>query len=331
MQLVTGATDTRMWNRLGKLLVRLAAVRLSHHPCLFKSASVGFVLPMDFRKCLHVKARCEVYPGSETRRFPVPDEKVDWAVPWADYKPVDYTAPSLFRRPPWADPPYSDEGELDAPLKFNHLDGGVDRTSHIVSYNVVNGFPRNPCGRTGLRGRGLLGRWGPNHAADPIVTRWKREAGKTVTHSHSGKPVLQFVAICRKDNEEWAIPGGMIDPGEKVSVTLRREFGEETLNSLQLPEAERQKMKLLIDSLFQAGEMVYKGYVDDPRNTDNAWIETVAMNFHDEKGDSVGKLNLQAGDDAGAVKWMDIDQQQKLYASHTALLHQVAQMRNSHW
>ena len=26
-------------------------------------------------------------------------------------------------------------------------------------------------GRTGIRGRGLLGRWGPNHAGDPIVTR----------------------------------------------------------------------------------------------------------------------------------------------------------------
>ena len=30
---------------------------------------------------------------------------------------------------------------------------------------------RNPVGRTGIRGRGCLGRWGPNHAADPIVTR----------------------------------------------------------------------------------------------------------------------------------------------------------------
>ena len=26
-------------------------------------------------------------------------------------------------------------------------------------------------GRTGMAGRGLLGRWGPNHAADPVVTR----------------------------------------------------------------------------------------------------------------------------------------------------------------
>ena len=27
-------------------------------------------------------------------------------------------------------------------------------------------------GRTGMTGRGLLGRFGPNHAADPIVTRY---------------------------------------------------------------------------------------------------------------------------------------------------------------
>lgn len=29
---------------------------------------------------------------------------------------------------------------------------------------------------------------------------------------------------------------------------------------------------------------VYKGYVDDPRNTDNSWMETVAVNFHDDLG-----------------------------------------------
>ena len=27
-------------------------------------------------------------------------------------------------------------------------------------------------GRTGMVGRGLLRRWGPNHAADPIATRY---------------------------------------------------------------------------------------------------------------------------------------------------------------
>ncbi|XP_032899516.1 ADP-ribose pyrophosphatase, mitochondrial-like isoform X1 [Amblyraja radiata] len=318
-----------MWNLA--VAARLAAVQQLHRRPIFKAKCVTFVSLMEIVKCLHMKARSEVYPCSAVLRFPVPDDKVDWAVPWTNYNPVDYTAPALLKQPSWADLPYRDEGELNTVLKFNQLDGDVDRRSHTGKYNLINGFPRNPCGRTGLKGRGLLGRWGPNHAADPIVTRWKKESGKTVTHNCSGKPILQFVAICRKDNKEWAIPGGMVDPGEKVSATLRREFGEETLNSLGLPEAERQGMKELINFLFEAGEMVYQGYVDDPRNTDNAWMETVAMNYHDETGESVGKLSLQAGDDAGAVKWMDIEKEQNLYASHTHFLHQLVKAKNAHW
>lgn len=38
-------------------------------------------------------------------------------------------------------------------------------------YEVIDGIPRNPIGRTGVCGRGQLGKWGPNHAADPVVTR----------------------------------------------------------------------------------------------------------------------------------------------------------------
>ena len=52
-------------------------------------------------------------------------------------------------------------------------------------------------------------------------------------------------------------------------------------------------MYYLVTILFQ----VYRGYVDDPRNTDNSWMETVAVNFHDETGSSVGRFNLNAGED----------------------------------
>ena len=75
---------------------------------------------------------------------------------------------------------------------------------------MQNGAPLNIRGRTGLRGRGILGRYGPNHAADPIVTRWKRdECGAVVNDEKSGKPILQFVSIQRRDTGEWAIPGGI--------------------------------------------------------------------------------------------------------------------------
>lgn len=50
--------------------------------------------------------------------------------------------------------------------------------------------------------------------------------------NYNFRPILQFCAIQRRDNNEWAIPGGMIDPGETVSETLKREFQEEALNAL---------------------------------------------------------------------------------------------------
>ncbi|XP_018619955.1 ADP-ribose pyrophosphatase, mitochondrial isoform X2 [Scleropages formosus] len=276
----------------------------------------------------HVKARCPVYPGSQTRRFPVPDDKVSWETEWPEYLPPSYTAPSVLARPAWADPDISSFSPY-----FNALDGTVDRTSHEGEYRVEDGKPLNPHGRTGLTERGLLGRWGPNHAADPIVTRWKRDgAGHSVIHSESHLPVLQFVAIMRKDCGEWAIPGGMVDPGERVSLTLQREFSEEALNLLAVNPEERAWLRDRIASLFASpGFQVYEGYVDDPRNTDNAWMETVAVNFHDQSGDSVSELPLQAGDDAGQVSWMDIDSTLSYYANHSLFLEMVAKERHAHW
>ncbi|XP_030420765.1 ADP-ribose pyrophosphatase, mitochondrial isoform X3 [Gopherus evgoodei] len=205
-----------------------------------------------------------------------------------------------------------------------HPGGGTPHKCHLR---------RNPSGRTGLVGRGLLGRWGPNHAADPIITRWKRDSsGNKIAHPISGKNILQFVAIKRKDCGEWAIPGGMVDPGEKISATLKREFMEEALNSLQKSRAEKEEIEKQMNRLFnQEHFVVYKGYVDDPRNTDNAWIETEAVNYHDEPGETMDNLLLEAGDDAGKVKWVDISEKLKLYANHGDFIKLVAEKWGAHW
>lgn len=52
-----------------------------------------------------------------------------------------------------------------------------------------------------------------------------------------------MVAIQRRDNSMWAIPGGMVDSGEKVTNTLKREFIEEALNG--------EKGYFLISVIFQ--------------------------------------------------------------------------------
>ena len=99
------------------------------------------------------------------------------------YCPVEYTAPSVLARPPWADV----EG---ATIEFNCVAGGVNRVSNTGQYALNSaGLPMNPKGRTGMSGRGLLGRFGPNHAGDSIVTRVCDDRLQV-------RPVLRHWLIC---------------------------------------------------------------------------------------------------------------------------------------
>ena len=140
-------------------------------------------------------------PNSNVRRFVCPPSRFDWAIQFLDYKPRDYTSDSVLNAP-YADPA-SDYNKL--PYNDFDMEKGVNRRSHTGQYEIVDGAPRNPLGRTGITGRGDLGLWGPNHAVDPIVTRWKQ--GKNEAK------VLEWIAV-QRESGEWAIPGGMVRANE---------------------------------------------------------------------------------------------------------------------
>ena len=150
-----------------------------------------------------------------------------------------------------------------------------------------DGVPLNPRGRTGLRGRGLLGQWGANHAADPIVTRREPLTG-----------TMQVLAIKRRLTGEWSLPGGMVKAGDSVSATVNRMLGlsngdAKPGSSLAVhrrastgrevfiaPLAKQKDFDEAVQALLRSGVDVYSGYVDDQRNTDNAWVESRAVHFH---------------------------------------------------
>lgn len=240
---------------------------------------------------LHIKCRntAQPYLKSKVYRVEVPDNKVRWDVSWKDYAPLDYTSPSLKGKS------YADQEIGTGNFKWNQIDGKVDRRSHQGVYNLsIDGRPLNPVGRTGLMGRGILGKWGPNHAADCLVSR-----------IYDGK--LQFLAVERGDCSIWAVPGGMIDPEETAFQAAQREFLEEAMAGVDGSD---------LTSLWKKSKELYKGYVDDPRNTDNSWMETVVFNFHDDAG-ILDKIQFKAGDDAVKVRWLDAAPlKEKLYASH---------------
>ena len=191
-----------------------------------------------------------VYPsGDAVRRTAVAPEQVAWVMAMPGYKPVEYTHKSVIGAV-WADDENADQ------YAYNTYDGSANRrTCQKKSGNPVtitkdsSGRPINPYGRTGMTGRGLLGKWGVNWAADTVVTRWRRDRNGVVME-RDGKKVLEFVAVKRRDGGGWAVPGGFRDDKEEEKFTFGREFIEETMNKSNggeegptLTEEEREVVK----------------------------------------------------------------------------------------
>jgi ADP-ribose pyrophosphatase len=126
----------------------------------------------------------------------VPDKYVSWDVMFIAYDPIAYTkTKSEF---PISLQQFADEDilllqetqieqiKLNLPVfEWNRISTNaagitIDRSSWQISqdqnkvvYKLDNGIPRNPFGRTGLRGRGSLLRWGPNHYIMIVITRYR--------------------------------------------------------------------------------------------------------------------------------------------------------------
>ncbi|XP_040297409.1 transient receptor potential cation channel subfamily M member 2 [Bufo bufo] len=265
----------------------------------------------------HVNARDIHYPDSNVVRFPVPDEKIPWEVEFSIYNPTFYTA---IRKDKQFHDPYTDSLETLQKIHFNTFDGTINRQSYCATYLVQDGLPLNPVGRTGLRGRGSLCWFGPNHAIHSIITRWKRNKDGSISRKKS-KKMLEILAMKHISSEHWALPGGSLEPGETFPLKLKRIINFEFLEKFQ---------QLLNESIE-----VYKGYVDDPRNTDNAWIETTALSLHFETEDDPLLLelnkNIQTHIQEIAIRWQVVDQKIPLYANHKDILQKAVDCYNAYY
>ena len=230
----------------------------------------------------HVKARTEK-PEGYPERLPVTEALVNWRTAFADYYPPRYESPRMLSHSP--DP--TDIHTLTRTMR-TYEPGGI-------RIDGASGEPLNPRGRTGVSGRGDLWLWGPNHAADFLLTRFNTDTRQ-----------LEALLILR-NNGQWAIPGGMVNPGESPAAAAMRELKEET----NIPYSASTKTWEL-----------YRGYVDDYRNTDNAWMETLVL--HEHLG-NVAHRDWEApaaGDDARKAEWRPLTMEliTGLFASHPSFV-----------
>nr|WP_304528888.1 NUDIX domain-containing protein [Nocardiopsis sp. JB363] len=112
----------------------------------------------------------------------------------------------------------------------------------------------------------------------------------------------RVLLIRRSDNGRWAIPGGMVDPGENAPTALVRELREETG----------------VDLAHISPRILTRGYVHDWRATDHAWVCSTAALYELPE-----VVPATAADDATDAAWWpwhgDVQDLADLLASHGGL------------
>jgi ADP-ribose pyrophosphatase len=218
----------------------------------------------------------------------VPTALRDWSTPWPAYAPVDITPPEL--RPAGLPGSVAEGWAEPYPTPADVPNWSTRRVRALVQFSMdYQGWPLNPAGRTGRCGRNL-GAWGENQAADPIVI-----AGDG--------PNRRILLIRRADIGMWAIPGGMVEPGEYATAAAARELHEESG----------------VDLATRTPLVLSRTYVNDWRNTDRAWVCSTVVLYR-----LPAEVAVTAGDDAADAAWWpvpDMPTLRNVLAPHGGLYH----------
>ncbi|CDW53348.1 nudix hydrolase 6 [Trichuris trichiura] len=194
-------------------------------------------------------------------------------------------------------------------ILFNKISDGVDRTSTVKQYRTdLFGYPLNPKGRTGIRGRGCLPRYGPNHQIIAIFTR--------------GKMPIEYLASVDYQNHSMAYLGMLTelvdDPsGHKAPPKLLKKFRKILLKSYSQAAVEDIIQAafatcLTVRSAPPARELNlrfghYKGFMVDERNTDNAWVESTIYEFIDRKVTNFGLVEMNSSNNELQLNWIELE------------------------
>ena len=218
----------------------------------------------------HLRIRAE-RPASYPPRQRISIDESPWVLDCEEYNPPYYVAPEVLEN----DRSVKPDGWAD-PEKVQA--GGQEWNTGTSKHRDDEGRPLNPRGRTGIVGRGLLGRWGANASVAAAFVR---------THAESG--FIEILLGSKEDRLDLSLPKGFVLPDESsdeaVSRVLERESGFRP------------------DSL--EGVPVFDGYTFDPRQTDHAWVESRSYLFSTEADAVPGRF--EAGGEFDEVKWWPLD------------------------
>ena len=229
------------------------------------------------------RIRAQIVERNE--RVPAADEPVDCGT---DDRVVQHYM--QHKNAGWADPasPPADLGERLTFILPSHPAGMTLKQAGLISNTRASprtglmsgeGRPnlskRFPELRTGKLGRGELGRWGPNHTIETIVTR------RSPQTTDSDKSGLQVALVFRERERCWSIPSTFASrQKEDTPVSVEDQARQAVCQMFERGDGKGHaeddeasdlvlRREELFDDLFKKTDLalVYRGLSDDPRNS----------------------------------------------------------------
>lgn len=219
-------------------------------------------------KALSMHILRKKHKGCGVHHGEVPEDRRSWNVPFPGYSPIMYN---------------------EEPSSPNAADlTGSTRKGFVADLKVNMSLHKNPFGRTGAAGLGVLPFFGANQSVCVVLTRFKRGANGRVI-LRGGKPIMECLALQQAD-KSWELPAiiadsAHMDPEQSILTAFESSFIGFELHQ----EVKGRKLPFgqLLDLAFEKCEQrrVHTDYyTHDHRNTDNAWVNSVVISLHDNKG-----------------------------------------------
>ena len=277
------------------------------------SLSITYESSLLANKVENIYCRNQKYPYTECDRYRVPDNKIKFNIEYTNYEndviPFIEISNSLTKI-------IKDKSEYD--LKYKE---------------AIKNLLKNPIGRTGIIGKGLLKTYGENKFAFTVITKYKRSSSGAIEFSDiENAPNYEFLALKNQYfNNEWIIPNGYFENNDYFLSSLLKPLG----NLILYKKSKVQFLQTLYYELFINPISVYNGYLDDYLNTDDAWIIAQAENYHHENDDVQLKLKKVINDNEMNseqinFEWIDF-RNNKIYSPHKMILNFTKKILCSNW
>lgn len=248
------------------------------------------------------------------------------------YNPPYYTHPSSLNNADDIDPEVISSDFLWNSFDINyHVDR---RTANPIGHYPIDsrGYPLNPLGRTGLRGRGILKRWAVNYQTHLVIMCGTNQI-------KSGKEVFKYIMKTTPGNHFYALPSTWTTGTNMSAITktLRNYLLDVYQSWNQSPDSSSEKIDQLVDHIT----FVSTAYIDDARNTDNAWLETsVCCYIQTNKQKNISSnpqldLNELFPGSSSAVPesytWHHVSRTSELLNSERDVIKLIAKRYNAYW